>query len=164
VVSIFGSDDSHSRARNVTATVARAFHASFEHLPSRVLSPCALHSNHNKHRMCGWCYAAVVDVAASDWTHNETFILASYAASFAGAYRLCLPKLSICIQISIKQQWTPAITSARSMAYLPSLIRIFIEDLHPLTSERRLPFHERLVQHFSEADQNPSKAYHVLLT
>ena len=39
-----------------------------------------------------------------------------------------------------------------------------MEDLHPLTSERRLPFHERLVQHFSEADQNLFKAFHVLLT
>ena len=37
----------------------------------------------------------------------------------------------------------------------PSFVRIFMEDLHTLTSERRLPFHERLVQHFSEADQPP---------
>ena len=35
---------------------------------SSPLSPCALHSNHIKHRMCGWCCAAVVNVAASDWT------------------------------------------------------------------------------------------------
>lgn len=30
-----------------------------------------------------------------------------------------------------------------------------MEDLHPLTSERCLTFHDRLVQHFSEADPNP---------
>jgi hypothetical protein len=95
------------------------------HLESSALAPF-IPTTINTACVAGAIYAAVVDVAAPDWTHNETFILASYAASFAGAYRLCLSKLSICIQISIKQQWTPAITSARSMAYLPSLIHICI--------------------------------------